>query len=228
MGPYSHYALAVKLEQSIRPENLKEYYWGAVAADIRYLANMRRAQTHVKTDRINELVVCYPPLRSFLLGYRVHLLIDECDQDMILQMVSASFPLNLLKIFRRKSITPEQMIMFVEMYFLQSGTVGEGISGEHNEVLADFGITPEQVSLYQQSLQDYFRNRSFEAALTAFQKIGMIQNSRIEKYRTAFRAMQKRKVLNSLFMLSIKNSGLESRVMEHVRSKMTGSANASI
>lgn len=51
----------------------------------------------------------------------------------------------------------------------------------------------------------------------------MIQNSRIEKYRNAFRAMQKRKVMNGLFMLSIKNARLDSRVMEHVRSNIIAS-----
>ena len=129
-------------------------------------------------------------------------------------------PLNLLKKMLPKSITPEQMIMMVEMYYLQSRTVGEALAGEHNEVLSDLGISPEQTCIYQQALQEYFGKRSFDAALSAFQKIGMIQNSRIEKYRNAYRAMQKRKVMNILFMFSIKNARLDSRVMEHVQLKM--------
>jgi len=227
MGPYSHYVLAAKLEQSIQPEDRKEYYWGAVAADIRYLANMRRIQTHLGQDRLKELVSCYPHLRSFLLGYQVHVLIDQFEQEDISQMVSAAFPLNLLKKMLRKSIAPEQMIMLVEMYYLQSETTGEALSGKHNEVLSDIGITPEQTSVYQQALKEYFGSRSFDVALSTFQTIGMIQNSRIEKYRNAFRAMQKRKVMNTLFMLSIKNARLDSRVMEHVRSNMVASNNVS-
>lgn len=127
MGPYSHYVLAAKLEQVIRPENRKEYFWGAVAADIRYLANMRRNVTHLGQDRLQELMSCYAHLRSFLLGYQVHVLIDEFEQDKISQMVSSSFPLNLLKKILRKSIAPEQMIMLVEMYYLQSVTVEEAL-----------------------------------------------------------------------------------------------------
>jgi hypothetical protein len=225
MGPYSHYVLAAKLEQSIQPEDRKEYYWGAVAADIRYLANMRRSQTHLGQDRLKELFACYPHLRSFLLGYQVHVLIDEFEQDELMQMVSDSFPLNLLKKLRRKSIAPEQMILLVEVYFLQNVNVTEALSGSHNEVLSDLGITSEQTNIYQQALQAYFRLRSFDAALCAFQAIGMIQNSRFEKYRNAFKAMQKRKIMTSLLMLSIKNARLDSRVMEHVRSNMTASAN---
>lgn len=227
MGPYSHYVLAAKLEPSIQPENRQEYFWGTVAPDIRYLANMRRAQTHLGQDRLKELEAGYPHLRPFLLGYQVHVLIDQFAQEDIAQMVTAAFPLNLLKKMLRRTIAPEQMIMLVEMYYLQSASVGEALAGQHNAVLSDLGITPEQTRRYQQALQEYFGNRSFDAALTAFQKIGMIQNTRIEKYRHAYRAMQKRAVMNTLFMLSIKNARLDARVMAHVRSNIFASDNVS-
>jgi hypothetical protein len=142
MGPYSHYTLATRLEPSLQPENRKTYYWGAVAPDIRYLANMRREQTHLGLERINELKSYYPHLRSFLSGYQVHILTDQID---VSQAVGA-----------------------------------------------------------------------------AFQKIGWIQNLRIEKYMNAYRAMQKHKVMNSLLMLSIKNAGLDARVIEHMRSSLVG------
>jgi hypothetical protein len=220
MGPYSHYFLAAKLEPSIRPENRKEYYWGAVAPDIRYLANVRRAQTHLEQDYVRKLISCYPHLQSFLSGYQVHILIDQFDQEKILRMVSGAFPLNLLKKMLRKAISPEQMTMLVEMYYLQTGPVEMVLSGEHNVVLTDLGITSEQTVLFQQALQEYFRNRTFEAALSAFQKIGMIQNTRIEKYKNAYRKIQQRKVINNLFLLSVKNARLDAQVIEHVRSKL--------
>jgi hypothetical protein len=220
MGPYSHYFLAAKLESTIQPENRKEYYWGAVAPDIRYLANMRRSQTHLELDRLKELISYYPHLCSFLSGYQVHILIDQFDQEEILRMVSASFPLNLLKKVLRRSISPEQMTMLMEMYYLQSGPLEVVLPGEHNEVLSDLGITPEQTLLFQQALRQYFGKRSFEAALSAFQKIGMIQNTRIEKYKHAYHKMQQGKATNLLIILSIKNARLESRVIKHVRSKL--------
>lgn len=223
MGPYSHFALAKKLEAFIQPENPDEYYWGAVAADIRFLANMRRAQTHLGQDRLRELVSCYPHLSSFLTGFQVHVLIDDLTPDVISQMVNASFPLSLVNKLRRKRIAPEQMIMLVEMYYLQSVRVGGALSGTYNAVLSDLGITPEKTCVYQQALQEYFGNRTIDAALSAFQKIGMIPNSRMEKYQNAFQTMQKHKMMNALFILSIKNSGLDARVMEHVRLNMAAS-----
>ncbi len=219
MGPYSHYVLAAKLEPDLQPEHRKAYSWGAVIPDIRYLAQMRRDHTHLGLDRLKELVSCYPNLRSFLSGYQVHILIDQID---VSQTVGSAFPLNLLKMALRKSISSHQMTMLVEMYYLRSGMVREPLSGDYNEVLADLGITAEQTRVFHQALQEYFEARSFEAALSAFQKIGIIENSRLEKYLSSYRMMQKRKVLSNLVMLSIKNARLDSRVMEHVRSNMAG------
>ena len=73
MHPYSHLVIAAKLEALIKPDTVQDYYWSAVAPDIRYLANMRREHTHLDQDRIRELMVCYPHLRSFLSGYQVHI-----------------------------------------------------------------------------------------------------------------------------------------------------------
>jgi hypothetical protein len=217
MGPYSHYILAAKLEPSLQPEQPAAYYWGAVAPDIRYLANLRRDHTHLGQDRILELTACYPHLRSFLLGYQVHVLIDQID---VAHSIGAAFPLNLVQKVRRKKISSQQMTMLVEMYYFQSGISGQPLSGEHNEVLSDLGITSEQTRVFHQGLQEYFDARSLEAAVYAFQKIGMIQNDRLQKYLNAYRTMQKQKVLNFLLILTIKNARLDSRVLDHVRSNI--------
>lgn len=213
MGPYSHYALAAKLESILQPEDSNEYYWGAVAPDIRYLANLPRDRTHLEPDRIKELASCCPHLRSFLTGYHVHILIDQIDVSKVL---SAAFPLSLFKKALRR-ITPQQMVMLVEMVSLQTGASGKPLSGDHNQVLADLGITPEQTRVYHRSLQSYFDARSLEAAWSTFQEIGMIENSRLEKYIDGYRAAQKRKWMNALLVLSIKSGRLEQKVIAHVR-----------
>ena len=77
MGPYSHYFLAAKLAPILKPGDPAAYHWGAIVPDIRYLAKIRRADTHLEQDRIREMAARYPHLSSFLLGYQVHCLIDE-------------------------------------------------------------------------------------------------------------------------------------------------------
>jgi hypothetical protein len=217
MGPYSHYVLAAKLESAIHPENRNEYFWGAVAPDIRYLANMRRDQTHVVQEQIKELMVSYPELRSFLMGYQIHLL---CDQVDITQIVNSAFPLNLLNQLRRKRFSSQQMIVLVEMFYLQTEIVGVALSGEHNDVFSNLGISAEQTHVFHQALQDYFDQRSAEGAIAAFQKIGWIQNNRVEKYMSVYLTMKKQKVLNSLLMLGIKNARLDARITAHVQSRI--------
>jgi len=217
MGPYSHFSLAVKLEPLLQPDDHPAYLWGAVVPDIRYLANLPRTHTHLDLDRIQQFTVRYPHLRSFLSGYQVHLLVDQID---VSQTVGAAFPLNLLRKVLRKGISPQQMTMMVELYFLQRGGAQAPLSGENNEVLCELSISTEQNAVFHQALQEYFENRSFEAAVSAFQKIGMIENGRLETYLNAYRTMQKRKVLTGLIMLSIKNARLESKVIEHVRTSL--------
>lgn len=189
-----------------------------MAPDIRYLARLRREQTHLGLDRLKELMGGYPDLRAFLSGYQVHLLIDEVD---IAQLVSAAFPLNLLPMLLRKQISRSQMTMLVEINYLQSGAEGKKLAGEHNAVLEGLGITVEQTRQFQQALQAYFDARTFEAALNAFQKIGMVDNSRLEKYLSAYQTMQGRPALRRLFMLGVRNARLDARVSEHVRRNMT-------
>lgn len=46
MDPYTHAVLAHYLEPVVQPADPADYRWGAVAADIRYLAGMRREITH--------------------------------------------------------------------------------------------------------------------------------------------------------------------------------------
>lgn len=114
------------------------------------------------------------------------------------------------------------MTMLVEMYYLQSAATSRTLAGGHNEVLNDLGITPEQTRAFYQGMQTYFDAHSLDAALSAYQQMGMIENSRLEKYMNVYRSMKKRKLTNALFMLSVKNSRLEQRTLQHVQSILAG------
>lgn len=220
MGPYSHYILAARLEPFLLPAQREDYFWGAVVPDIRYLANMRRDHTHLTREQMKERKLRYPRLRAFITGYQAHLLIDEVD---VALAVSSTFPLSLFKDALRRRISHQQMTMLVELYYLQSGRADAPLSGEYNEVLADLGVTAQQARMFYEGLQEYFAGRSFEAAMQAFQKIGMIENDRVAKYLRAYQALQKQSILNALLMISIKNSRLDTRVVDFVRKGMAES-----
>ncbi len=214
MGPYSHFVIATKLAKYLLPEDLGAYYWGSIIPDIRYLAKMRRADTHVERERLQEWVRCYPHLQSFLLGYQVHCLVDEID---VTRRVSAAFPLNILSRMLHKGFAQPQVTMLVEMYYLKQAVPGVNLSGSHNEVLRGLGITPEQTGVVFQSMREYIHAHSFDAALSTFQKIGIIENTRLEKYLNAYQSMQRSRLMNAILLASVKNVGLGAYAIRYVR-----------
>jgi len=76
---YSHLVVAQALLPHLQPVSLPEYYWGAVAPDIRYAAGMRRKQTHRPAAEVRGWLDSAPEMHDFILGYLVHILTDERD-----------------------------------------------------------------------------------------------------------------------------------------------------
>ena len=209
MGPYSHYYLASRLESRLRPEQAAEYYWGAVAPDIRYLAQMRRDQTHLAPEALAELPNRYPHLASFVLGYQVHCRLDQID---VAQWVSRAFPLRWMG----KQLSAQRATMLVEIFFLRQGVAGMALSGSHNELLDDLGVAPEHSTAFATALQSYIGSHSLDGAVSAFQQIGMIENSRVEKYQRVYEFLRGKKLLLTILLWGVRNAHIEQRAIEHV------------
>lgn len=214
MGPYSHFILAARLEKQLMPNLPNSYYWGAIVPDVRYLAHMRREQTHLDKEQIQRFADCYPHLASFLLGYRVHCIIDQFDLDLF---INTNYPFKLFNLLLRKRLSHQQITMLVEMYFLKTPVESAQIAGEHNEVLNDLQVPPEQTRIFFEAMQTYIQLHTVDAAMSAYQSVMMIDNSRMEKYLKAFSSMQNHRLLNVLLMAGIKNSHLEEKVIQHVQ-----------
>ncbi len=217
MGPYSHYFLAAKLAPILKPGDPAAYHWGAIVPDIRYLAKIPRTDTHLEQDRIREMAARYPHLSSFLLGYQVHCLIDEID---VIEVVGKAFPLNVFQWAARNKLSLPQVTMLVEMYFLQRPPVGGTLSGGCNEALADLGITLEQASAYYEAMQAYLQSRSMASGAAAFQKIGMNREGTVEKYRRAYEAAQRSRVMKPVLLSSVQNARLEAHTLNHVQARL--------
>jgi hypothetical protein len=221
MGPYSHFVMAHRVITLVRPQDESEYYWGSIIPDIRYLAEMRRAQTHIDEQRIREFALCYPHLKSFLQGYRVHCLIDEIDLQAV---VGKAFPLNIINWMFKGKISQPQIAMLVELYYLQAAHSGQLISGSQNEVLAELGIKPAHVDIFLLAMQEYFQSPCFETVFSAFQRIGMVKNPRAEKYINAARQLQRNPLLLNLLMTAVKNSNLDRLAIAHISSSFEESS----
>ncbi len=219
MGPYSHFVIASKLETSLHPDRADDYYWGAVAPDIRYLAQMRRSHTHLEKRQFMELDALYPNLRSFLLGFQVHCLTDQVD---FYPLIQQTFPLRQLKNFSSHDLSRQQMTILVELYYLQSMTTPCILSGRHNEILTELGIQPEQTREYHRAAQEYINSKSPDQLVMFLRKLGMVDDTRVSKYLQAYNSLRKHPLMRALLMMSIRNAGLDQVVTSYVQRNLTG------
>jgi hypothetical protein len=208
MNLYSHYILAHRLKDLTQPENLAEYAWGAVIPDIRYLAGMRRQQTHVEIARVTGWLEQYPQQRSFVLGYLVHCLLDQID---VAWAVQTAFPMRLIGRVTRKKLTRQQASMLVELYYQRGAPGGEGVSGSHNPILENLGVTEQQTAAYGRVVEEYLRTPTFAGTVSLAQQLGLVADNRVEKYLKAAQSVQKAGPVLLPMLWSVHNARFERR-----------------
>ena len=206
MNLYTHYVLAARLASQIQLENQAEYAWGAIVPDIRYLAGLPRSQTHLPKEKIQALADRYPHLRPFLQGYRVHCALDEID---LTRTVGRAFPIQLVSQVLRKKLTSQHLAVLVELYYLRTAQIKGEISGAANEVLAGMGISSQHARDFADVARAYLESPSMDTAMSAFQRLGFAEDTRVEKYMAAFRSMQRNALLLNMLLLGVKNARLE-------------------
>lgn len=145
MNPYSHLVLAAQVEDEVAPLDRAEYYWGAVAADVRYTAHVRRALTHLPPEEAVGFFEKYPYLESFVQGYVVHLVTDLLKFRALLQRRAMLWPLWLF--FSGRVST-----LLLETYYLEQMPRRFEISGLPNPFLRELGIPDESVRVFAKAL----------------------------------------------------------------------------
>ena len=71
----THVYVATVLEKVLNPDNAPEFYLGATIPDVRYFANIPRTNTHFSREETKQKFPDAP--QDFLLGYDMHLALDE-------------------------------------------------------------------------------------------------------------------------------------------------------
>ena len=199
MNSYSHAHFAAQVEPVIRPTDPEAYYWGAVAPDIRYVAMMPRSRTHISNEEITRLMELYPNQRSFLQGYFVHCMLDQID---VACVMASRFPLR----FVRRRLPPQLMAVLVEYYYVENFKAAYPIHGTHNEVLEALGIDAFQTRQYANAMNAYLSAPSFDSAIGAFQALGLLDDQRIDKYRTTAERLQRNWLLKKYLFRVVKNA----------------------
>lgn len=210
MHPYSHLVIAAELEKDIQPRQANEYYWGAIVPDIRYIADMRRDQTHLSAERILAYMNKYPELDSFIKGYLVHCLTDFVDLQALLKQRILFRP--ILKSF------PHQFVpVMLESYFIEHTKLDIQLLAKPNNLLNDLKIYDEHISIFSTLINPFVTNPSFQSALEFLKTLGH-SNPRIENYINAARNFDGNIILKSaLFRLS-NIPKLKQQVISEIRS----------
>ncbi len=138
MKPYSHLVLAAQLESDLCPHSLEEYYWGAVAPDVRFTAGITRQGTHLPPEEILAFRKEYPQLESFIQGYLVHCLADRVDTRGLLHERI------LLRPFLKQA-SIHFISTIIEVFHIENSPVRKPVSGKPNEILDNLGIRAENV-----------------------------------------------------------------------------------
>jgi hypothetical protein len=213
MGPYSHIILANELETYIKPDDPQEYYWGAIAPDIRYLvAGMNRSQTHISPEEIREYMGQYPHLKPFLQGYLVHCLSDKLDLPNIIQQ---KLPLY----WQNNELTSQDCTIILEFFnIVRVKTVRKSLSGTYNIALNEMGISEEQAAKFAQEINQYITSPSFASLLTLYQNLGSASNGRIDKYRIAVQQVQRKWFQKNLILIGLHVGKMNKEITSSVKS----------
>jgi hypothetical protein len=208
MNLYSHAVLAQAIQPIVAPTlaDPDAYLWGAVAPDIRYLADLPRESTHPPDESIQRWSAAYPDCASFVQGYRVHCLLDRIDT---VQAVSAAFPLRWLRRFRRRPFSSQQIGVVIESYTQLNAPRGLALRGSHNPILDSLGIRPEQSADFASALAPYLRSPSFQNAMQTFTQLGIINDTRLEKYINAYQNLRRSPLTLFFLMASVHNARLQ-------------------
>ncbi len=208
MNPYSHLIVASKLKKIVAPENSPEYYWGAVAPDMRYPAGLERKQTHLAPARIQACAARYPELKSFLQGYLVHCLADEIE---LAKVFHPHFPFSLLK----GRFGPKQLSVLLELYFLEKETLSNEPSGSYNGFLQELGLSRAHAEKFHAALIRYIDSKSpARSNLKELMKLLDLENDpRIKQYLTKARELQKSSLVKKGLFLGISAAGIDKKIV---------------
>jgi hypothetical protein len=223
MGPYSHIVIAQRLEKTVQPDDLQEYYWGALAPDIRYLVDgMPRSATHIPVEEIAEYMVSYPERKPFIQGYLVHCLSDSLN---IPGIIHRKFPFRV----QNEKLSAQQCSVIFEFYNIERVAPDHKIlSGTDNSILKELGIGGAYAAKFAQAVKRYIGAPSFDASVVLYQDLGLAGDARIEKYRAAVERFQrdwlwKKMILIGLGVGSI-NREITNLVKEALQSEVMLSA----
>jgi hypothetical protein len=211
MNPYSHLNIARQLEQEICPAKPAEYYWGAVAPDVRYVAGVPRMQMHIEPQKILAFREKYPHLESFIQGYLIHCLTDLVD-------LHALFNERILFRPIMKRIPWVFLPVLLEAHTIEKKRWRVEIASSPNEMLRELVIPDTDSLKFAEIIHNYMAASTVgEAFKTILALNGEKASQRVEKYMNAARTFDENPIIKPILYALADLERLNRQVLEEIR-----------
>lgn len=182
--PYSHYVLAQAISKkgSLPIKDRAEYLVGAFMPDIRYFTQQPREKYHFPVERL-EPYFHTDTSKDYLLGYKVHLLIDEVwEYPELKEAYKRAFP----PLIRQRMTRGFQALAF-EMYCLRKPVDVVELKPIRNDLTEALEISTSDIERAVSSMRRYLEHHDLEAALTMAEETQLFPAQRL---RTVVRVVR--------------------------------------
>jgi hypothetical protein len=186
--PYAHFVLAEQIarEANLHVTDKSEYYVGAFYPDIRYFTKQPREKYHFAIEKLRTYELSNDVSKDFLLGYKVHLLIDEVwEYPELKQMYYEAFP-SLI----RKRMTRGLQALAFEMYCLEQPIEPVKLKPVENALTKDLGVQLSEITFAVNSMQKYIDAHSLESAYVMAEEAQLFPEARLKTVKGVLERMK--------------------------------------
>jgi hypothetical protein len=186
--PYAHFVLAegVAREANLPIVDRGEYYVGAFYPDIRYFTKQPREKYHFAVEKLEPYELASNVPKDFLLGCKIHLLIDEVwEYPELKQMYAQAFP-SLI----RKRMTRGLQALAFEMYCLKQPIEPVKLKAVENALTKDLGVQRSEITFAVNSMQKYINAHSLESAYIMAEEAQLFPEARLKTVKSVLERMK--------------------------------------
>lgn len=172
--PYAHFALAeaVKEQADLSVADEARYLLGAFLPDIRYFTGQPRDETHFPVAQLSQYAGTDPDV---LLGYRVHLLIDEVWEE---PEVKSAYRRAFLPGLRARMTRGLEALAF-ELYCLGRPLPTVTLEPLVTPLTRKLGVSPAELERAVRSGNRYLERHDLAAALEMARETGLFPANRV-------------------------------------------------
>lgn len=176
--PYSHYVLAqaIARKAAFAVDNPSDYCVGAFLPDIRYFTKCPREKYHFSVGKLAGYTQAADDISpDFLMGYKVHLLIDEVWEE---PTIKAAYHRAFPPFVRRRMSRGLQALAF-ELFCLRQPTQDVQLIPVENRLTKSLLIRAEELTKAVDAMQRYIDKHDLAAALEMARELNLFPQNRL-------------------------------------------------